>query len=297
MRQFPDAPFIRYLSFFNREVVVCNSLEACREVLTTHVYTIRKSDWFIRAGHDINGRGVLALEGAEHRAHRRVLSAPFSLRNVRRLEPLFRDKARGVNAVLQQIIDDDGDGMTGVVDCTEVFGKAFLDIIGVAILGRELSELATIVGAGGGVSSTPRHALDPEDPGADESPFHRAYTEFFAPPDKWKLLVTFASGFFPVRWLPLQANRDFKSAMRSLHETITSLVRERSAEIRAAAALEKPSIHRSSDLLTFIIEESLPGGSAEGIPEDVLISDVSTAIRQADACPLASIVVNTNVVS
>jgi hypothetical protein len=42
MRKWPDAPLIRYLSFGNSEVVLINSLAACKEVLQTRCYSFVK---------------------------------------------------------------------------------------------------------------------------------------------------------------------------------------------------------------------------------------------------------------
>lgn len=273
MHEFPDAPFIRYLSFFNTEVLVCNSLDVCREVLQTHCYAIRKSDWYMRSGKDILGKGLIAKEGADHRTHRRMLSAPFSVANIRKLEPLFKEKAKSLGAVLQKAVEEGEDGgKTGIIDCNEIFSKTFLDIIGVATLGKELSQLKT-TGFGGNSKSAGTDALE-----HGESPFHRAYNEFFAPPDKWKQLLTFISGFYPVRWLPLQANRDYKSAVQALHGSITALIRERIMETRSKASGKRHMQDTSRDLLTFIVEEHLLHGEAatrEGLSEEVLLGDVS----------------------
>lgn len=200
-----------------------------------------------------------------------MLAAPFSFGNILRLHPLFKTKAQELSAVLGRAIDyDAGDGTFGSVYCSEIFMKAFLDIIGVAVLGKELSNLNTI--EFDNTSGSRRQ-------GNDEHPFHRAYTEFFAPPSKFKQILTFASGFVPIRWLPLQANRDFNSAMRGLRATVTALVKERIVNIKRSISAEKREKNTSTDLLTFIIEESMPGGSAEGMPEDILTDHVSPESR------------------
>lgn len=288
MRQHPSAPFLRYRTWFNTEVLVCNSPETCRAVLQTHCYAIRKSDWYMRSGREVLGKGLIAQDDeAQHRAHRRVLSAPFSFANIRQLEPLFKEKARGLRAVLQKAVDVGDDAgeegklkQTGVIDCTEVFSKAFLDIIGVTTLGKELSQLDT-VGFGKGASA------------GEPASFHHAYNEFFAPPEKRKQLLTFASGFCrAVRWLPLRANREFQSAMGALHGSLRALIRERLAERRErlrerASAGEKSTsweetgsstATNTQDLLTFMVDEILQGepGAAEALTEEVLLGDVSS---------------------
>lgn len=96
--------------------------------------------------------------------------------------------------------------------------------------------------------------------------FHEAYGQFFAPTGLGKLLL-FANGFFPVRWLPLQANRDFAFAMNWLNSTILNLIRQR---YRAVAEAKEDGTYESAesqDLLTFIAEEGGPGGATEGLDE------------------------------
>lgn len=193
-----------------------------------------------------------------------MLAAPFSFGNINRLHPLFKKKARELSAVLGRIVDQASEcDMEAVFDCSEVFMRAFLDIIGVAVLGKELANLDTV-------------GLDKA---RDEvHPFHRAFAEFFGPPDKLKQLLIFASGIMPVRWIPLEANRDFNSAMTSLHAVVKSLIHERVIEVQKSLLDEKHAQNSSNDLLTFIVEESCPGGPAEGLTQEVLKDHVSLTV-------------------
>lgn len=281
MKQYPDAPFIRYLSFFNNEVLVCNNTAVCRDVLQTHCYSVPKSDFFRRLSRDLIGKGILGMVGPVHKAHRRMLAAPFSFGNILRLYPLFQRKAQELCAEVGQAVDDDvARGIPASVNFSDIFMRAFLDIIGVAVLGKELTELDTVILDSGPQKEASSNG-DPETQ-HDESPFHQAYGEFFAPPSKLKQLLTFSNGFLPVRWLPLQANRDYLSAMKGLRATVTSLVKERTADVKSSFSNDKRQKNSSTDLLTFIIEESMPGGSAEGMPEDVLTDHVSLPTHQLE---------------
>lgn len=274
MKQYPEAPFIRYLSFFNNEVLVCNNAAVCRDVLQTHCYSVPKSDFFRRLSRDMIGKGILGMVGPVHKAHRKMLAAPFSFGNILRLYPLFQRKAQELCAEVGQAVDDDvARGVPVSVNCSDIFMRAFLDIIGVAVLGKELSELDTVIFD----SNSQMKAATNGDCEAqhDKSPFHQAYGEFFAPASKLKQILTFSNGFLPVRWLPLQANREYLSAMKALRTTVTSLVRERISDVTSSMSNDKRQKNSSTDLLTFIIEESMPGRSAEGMPEDVLTDHVS----------------------
>ena len=59
MREHPDVPLIRFLTFGNGEVVVCNSPDSFRDVLQTKCYSFRKSDFFRRLTKEIVGHGLV----------------------------------------------------------------------------------------------------------------------------------------------------------------------------------------------------------------------------------------------
>jgi cytochrome P450 len=73
MRANPDIPFIRYLSFLNTEFLMVNNLRAHKEVLQTHCYSFIKPGYYERVVAEIAGRGILFMEGEEHRKQRKLL--------------------------------------------------------------------------------------------------------------------------------------------------------------------------------------------------------------------------------
>lgn len=74
MKEWPDAPLIRYISFGNSEIVLINSLAAHKEVLQTKCYSFVKPPFFTRLVGEIVGKGLLFSEGDEHRHQRRLLA-------------------------------------------------------------------------------------------------------------------------------------------------------------------------------------------------------------------------------
>ncbi|KAI0174420.1 cytochrome P450 [Pestalotiopsis sp. NC0098] len=262
MHKWPDAPFIRYLGVGNQEFLLANSPAAYKAVLQTHCYSFRKPDWFIRMTKEVIGIGLLSLEGEAHRSNRKMMNIPFAASNICKLEPLFKEKARGIGSVFDSAIRaGDDKGKTGVIECTETFSKATLDIMGVSILGKELSHLNTVRYKG---KDTSKKSTE------EEYSFAQAYHIFFAPGPVGKLL-TYFNGFIPLRWLPLEANREFKFAMWWLNNTLARVRRERFGEIETAKAQGTYESSNSRDLTTFMVEESLPGGSITGLSEEVFV--------------------------
>lgn len=74
IRAWPDADLIRYHSFLNRDAVLVVSPEAHRQILQTNCYAFTKPAWYRRLIFPIVGRGLVFLDGEEHRLHRKVLS-------------------------------------------------------------------------------------------------------------------------------------------------------------------------------------------------------------------------------
>lgn len=72
MRKWPDAPFIRHLSWGNSEVLLVNNLEAAREVLQTHAYSFVKPSFFVKLVGEMMGTGLLFGVGEQHRQLRRI---------------------------------------------------------------------------------------------------------------------------------------------------------------------------------------------------------------------------------
>ncbi|KAG8162855.1 hypothetical protein KVR01_007333 [Diaporthe batatas] len=69
----PDAPFIRYLSLFNREMLMVNNVRAQREVLQLKCYSFVKPEYWERVVGELAGRGILFTEGDEHKRQRKLL--------------------------------------------------------------------------------------------------------------------------------------------------------------------------------------------------------------------------------
>ncbi|KAI2612348.1 cytochrome P450 [Hypoxylon fragiforme] len=260
MKEFPEAPVIRYLTFANTEVLVCNSLNAFKDVLQTRCYAFHKPVRWRRMMVEITGKGVLSLEGEEHRQHRKMLTGAFSTPNVRKLDPVFRYKTKELGDVLDSAI---GTGDSTVIDCTEVFSKATLDIIGITVLGVELTNLKSISTKDQKRDKGKRYKAK------KDYTFHEAYEVIFSQSLIGKILF-FANAFVPTRWLPLEANREFAFATNWLREVLLELIRERHNKIDQARLSGKyESVKKDSrDLLSYIIEESMPGGPAENIAEE-----------------------------
>ncbi|OCL03967.1 cytochrome P450 [Glonium stellatum] len=233
MRQWPDAPFIRYLSIANKEILLVNSLQAHREVLQTKCYEFEKPEFFRRIIGEIVGVGLLFAEGEEHKKQRRLLNGPFSFGNVKKLQVVFNAKAQELTATLAKKASSNPDEP---IEVSKIFSKATLDIIGLVVLGVELNSLSS------------------------SSSFAECYGRILNQSPVGQA-ISALNMFLPVRkWLPLKANRDFVKANQEVRRLLREAIRERKREILEEEKTKSQfTVEGGRDLLTFMIYEKSQG--------------------------------------
>jgi hypothetical protein len=106
--KWPQEPFVRYLGLGNEETLMINTPEAHKEVLHTHCYAFKKPDILFRFLGDIIGMGLVFSEGAEHRRQKRILMGLFSVPNLKKIFPVFLEKAGRFTRWLDEGMDEDG---------------------------------------------------------------------------------------------------------------------------------------------------------------------------------------------
>jgi len=72
VKRWPDADFIRFLSFGNTEALLVTSLAAHKEILQAKVYSFVKPPFFRRLIADTVGLGVIFAEGEDHKNQRKA---------------------------------------------------------------------------------------------------------------------------------------------------------------------------------------------------------------------------------
>ncbi|TFB06885.1 Cytochrome P450 709B2 [Trichoderma ghanense] len=239
VRKWPDAPFIRYLSFGNSEVLLVNSLEAAREVLQTHGSSFVKPAFFEKLVGEMMGTGVLFSVGEQHKQLRRIMAGPLSKPNVRRMLPLFKEKAKELSASFDEAIAGES---KGVVEIEALFSRTAFKVISTALLSRDISDFRSK---------------------ASPLSFEECYKGILAPPTLLGKLITFVNPFIPLRWLPVEANLAFIRANTALRGMLSELVQERVARVKR----EKGDSKR--DFLTDMIEANL--AESKGVSDQMLV--------------------------
>ncbi|KAI1334255.1 cytochrome P450 [Xylariaceae sp. FL0016] len=261
MKQWPEAPLIRYISFMGKENLFAISSEAHRQIFQAKCYDFQRPGWWNRVVRTFLGSGLVTMDGDMHVAHRKMVNPCFAASKINALLPTLKTSAAGLTNLLDRFIvaQDHPDG-AAVLHCSDLFARYTLDIIGVAVLGKELSNLTTRSERNGG----------PE----NDYTFHQAWRDIFDSYRLGKLILFLAPSVPFLRWLPLQINYRFKRATAFIFHSVRRLIRERKAEITDGMAAG--TYKGSKDILSFVVEESLPGGAAEGMDEQQLVDHITT---------------------
>lgn len=86
MRQFPDAPLIRFFDVGYTEAVMLNSVKATRDALQSQCYKLVKPNFVRRVLGEINGTGVFFEEGESHKRQRRLLTGTLTMLSLVKVE-------------------------------------------------------------------------------------------------------------------------------------------------------------------------------------------------------------------
>ncbi|KAL2061357.1 hypothetical protein VTL71DRAFT_7630 [Oculimacula yallundae] len=242
-RQWPKAPFIRYISFANTETLLVNSLRAHQEVLSTKCYSFVKPPFFARIVGEVTGMGLVFAEGDEHKKQRKMLNGIFSTPNMKKLLPVVQWHGKHLTNTIDERI---GAEKSSVVEVVSLFSKATLDIIGLLTLGKELDSFTA------------------------KPSFHECYDLIFNP-SPLSGALTAINTYIPLRsWLPLEANRSFVAANDQVKQILREQIRLRQKEMSAPQMDDKKSsLPISRDVLTYLLES--PPSPQQPWTEDALL--------------------------
>ncbi|KAI1453888.1 cytochrome P450 [Annulohypoxylon moriforme] len=226
----PESPFIRYRTYANQDMLLINTIDAHKQVLQTNCYDFIKPKFLGRMLGEIVGTGLLFAEGHEHKRQRKMILNVFSVPNMKKLIPVFQQKAEEMTRFMERKMKEKG---TQDLEVQEIFSKTTLDAIGVAALGIELENLRS-----------KELKLD----------FLQCYFRMLAQPPV-SALISFIHVYIPIRRIiPLEANYGFMRAMRAVRSMLDDCIEERIRDLKSTDR-EKVGGTVSRDLLTYMIEE------------------------------------------
>jgi hypothetical protein len=131
-----DGLLVLWLPLYLSYELVPTRPDTLMDVLSSHNYDWEKPPLIKRVLSAIVGEGLVNVEGAKHKAMRRVVAPAFSGRLIRDLAPLFYSKGLNLAELIsRQAKAADG----GIIDLEPLFSRVSLDIIGAAGVGMDFN--------------------------------------------------------------------------------------------------------------------------------------------------------------
>ncbi|KAK8137028.1 hypothetical protein PG984_004968 [Apiospora sp. TS-2023a] len=238
----PNDGLIRYHGLFNRERVFITSPEATREFLTTSAYKFVKPQLQYTLANLIAGRGLLILEGEEHKRVRKTLNPAFSPANLREWFPAQWKAAVDALGLIPRYTDLDVDytpqqdgpqsPFSGATTIQVPIAAASIDMVGHFGYGVDFGTIDSMSTSKFG--SAAKHSAD------KKKRFARAFIHMFKTTRHGQLSLEAASIIGPAiaLRLPLRAVNTIKGIMGLFYDTIRDIVEDHE---RGAIQDEKPS--------------------------------------------------------
>lgn len=166
------------------------------DVLNSHNYDWEKPSMIKNALSAILGEGLVNVEGAKHKAMRRVVAPAFSGHQIRGLAPLFYAKGIALADVVARQVKETDDG---VLEIAAAASRATLDIIGAAGVGMDFNTLEN-----------------------EESTLSKLYESVFQPPAFFLLVNSLLPRWFTrrLRWRGFAQTIEAQSRLRKDVRTV-----------------------------------------------------------------------------
>jgi cytochrome P450 len=141
----PNSGFIQWRGpFHGFPTVMLTTIEGLQEALIGHPYDFEKVALDRIFLEKFLGRGLIVVEGSEHKFQRKHLQPAFAGSQIKGLIPLFWSKSGEFVEVLANELHGTGNAVekkSGVLEIDAFASRVTIDIIGMACLGRDLNAI------------------------------------------------------------------------------------------------------------------------------------------------------------
>jgi cytochrome P450 len=222
----PNNGLIRYTVLWNTERIMPTNAKVLQQVFPNDGRVWLKPPADSGLTSFLGLKGLLFLDGDEHRHQRRIMMPAFSFGHIKNLVPTFWDKSMYLAdqvAAEASTAEKSDVRKGGQVDFARWSSLATLDIIGAAGLGYDFRAMET---------------------GGEGSKLARAYQTIFADRSSstWTKMLRMVLPSWIFSNLPLERVRQFKEATRSLKEVSHELIASKRQEIAEQKAGDEKDI-------------------------------------------------------
>ncbi|PCH34322.1 cytochrome P450 [Wolfiporia cocos MD-104 SS10] len=242
---------IKFKGWFSRDTLFTMDTKALNHILT-HSSEYPKPEAARFGLSQLLGKGVLVVEGEQHRQQRRIMNPAFGPAQIRELTGIFLDKALQLRDVWKNEVLAHGD--PAQIDVVEGMSKMTLDVIGLAGFNYSFDSL-NVHGKPNELNAVFRTIFGT----ASNTPSIFALLKYLIP---------------PFRLIPTARSRKVAKARGDMRRIGMQLIAEKKADVMRASAHGTKTENefdglQNRDLLTLLIKANM----ATDLPEDHRLSD------------------------
>lgn len=217
------------------------------------------------------GRGVFAMEGAEHKAQRRLIGPAFTTQAVKSMTPIFFQKSEELRDCWETLIAETPnnappskvdtisassqatDSTTTVINISHWISRATLDVIGLAGFDYQFNSLQN-----------------------ETEGVYLAYRKMFNAADKGPGFTGLLQLYFPIleKLFPDESTKVINESRRVIQDTGKKVVASKKAAILAEKSCA--SEIREKDILSLLIKSNLSSDPSKRLSDDELLDQLST---------------------
>ncbi|TNY21015.1 putative cytochrome P450 [Rhodotorula diobovata] len=262
---------VRFQAFFGKQRLLLFDPAALNHVLVTHAYEYPRPEEARSALAMILGKGVLFVDGDDHRRHRRVMNPAFAPAHMRNLVPVFFKHANYLRDILGDLVRTgapDGSAWKDeaqrvayeaekkegteetVQDVMKWMNRVTLDIIGEAGFGYEFNSLSLQHNAFGRVFSS---MFSPRASAIKPGPRAVLTQRFIAGVMRFVPIMSLAD------WIPNASMRQFRDAFKFVETESMKILQAKKSEVEKDGL---DSVAGSKDLIALLLKSVQSEGKA-----------------------------------
>ncbi|KAH7910386.1 cytochrome P450 [Hygrophoropsis aurantiaca] len=240
---------LKFHVFLNTVCLFTTDLRAMNHILT-HSVDYQKPEPFRHGLSQILSKGVICVEGAQHRQQRRIMNPAFGPGQIRDLTEVFLAKSIQLRDILMSESRDE-EGNPKRTDISAWMSRMSLDVIGLAGFNYEFNSLDTSV----------------------KNELIEAFEIMVSTSTPVKALLVLQRWIPPLRAIPTECGKQITFARDIMRRIGRELLRDAKAAVLDSQDKKKGVVEKSSvqgrDLLSLLVQANM----ATDIPDDQKLSD------------------------
>ncbi|OCH86572.1 cytochrome P450 [Obba rivulosa] len=245
---------------FGQKILYVFDPAALNSIVVKDQHVYEEASWFLKANLLMLGPGLLATLGDHHRKQRKLLNPVFSINHMRHMVPIFYEVTHKLESAIISRIR----GSPREIDILHWTGRAALELVGQGGLGYSFDPLTE------DVSNALGDAI-------------KAFMPTFVPLQTYRRLLPYVADLGPPKFrrfvldmIPDPTLQKLKKISDTVAEQSKAIFYEKKAALERKDDIAMHQIGEGKDIMSVLMRANMNVTSADKLPEQELIAQMST---------------------